>query len=392
MGISSLFLSRDQYLARQVRQRNQRCAFPEEVVSPLSAFLDQWHLECDLLVSGGEAWERASVLTQILRQAPRGLTKVVLSSGNPYLQVQSLRAAGLNACAWSWDADASVTSYGQLLSLLTQTQPDLAVFWVFALDACQAMGLPPSLESLRSVDWLTTRWMGAVLQRNDQETAVDLMRRYDPAMAARAASAAVVLERLGRSGQDGPARPLSHAFQDPGVILVAAVPGRRSALAAHYLALLTDAMERRQTFLLLTDDLYLEHHPLLAAAANVRLVLAAQDLCALAKPESLTDRRCGVVLFQHSAAQSCAALSRHFLGEYDRLVPERSLSRTRSTALFSPAQHTASLTIREHKELRLDPNKLLTLSPGWGYASLPGGREGKLYLTDPLPGHDLIRR
>lgn len=382
-ALDFLFLSKEAYLAKQAAERNALQAFPARIAYSLETFLLSLGRQ-DLLISGGTPQERARVFVDLLKRAPAALPKVVLSSGNPCLEADAIRREGLLARPWDWDPGASpAATYPQLLALLAARERTLIGFWVFALDVCQAMGLPLSVRTLRSVNWLSADWQHELLAAADRDTTLELLRRFTPELAAQAAQATVTLEELCRTA-NGPGFSLADAVSHPREILVATVQGRSSAMASQYLSLLTDAMERRQPFLLLIDNVYQNCPVLCSRAAGVQLGLAADDLCSLCGGDQLaqlTDRReAGVILFRHPFAHSAAALSRFFFGEYNKLLCEGSWSTSRhSPSLFS-RQDSTGVSLRETKDLRLNPNLIQALSPGQAFAALPGRREGLLQL------------
>lgn len=374
--LSALFSSREGYLKRTVQSRNTLRAFPISAArSPEGYFRSLG--DAPLLLSGGTEAERAFLLAAALRQATGRALRVVLHSGNPSLTPERLARSGLPAAPWSGDPLAGMAP-AQQLAVLTENGRDaaLAPFWALALEVCRALGEPPTLDALSRLDWLGGGWQLRLLQEAERDTALDLLRRYDTNMAARAAQAAVRLELLCRAGDHSAPSRLP---ADTGTVWSAAVRGGSESLARHQLDLLLDGVERGAQLVLAVDGLSLRHPLLDHPTPGVRLLRAAPDLTALpGGPEALPVQGCGVILLRHTAYSSAERLSALLFGTYEQLVAESSTGYQQRGAGLLPEVRNVGMSVRRQRELRLAPRVLTLLPAGTACAALPDGWEGLL--------------
>lgn len=374
----ALFSSRQNYLKRTIQSSNHLHTFPMRAALGPVDYMRRL-ADSPLLISGGTEEERGAVLGAALTQTAARTRRVVLHGGNRALTPQALSRQGLPAAPWTWDLLAGMTP-PQQLALLTQCGRDreLAPFWALALEICRALREPVTLDSLAALDWLGGGWQLRLLQETDRETAVDLLRRYDDGMAARAAQAAVRLEVLRRGGDSGTVSSLPASVD---TIWSAAVYGGSEALARHQLDLLLDAVERGERLVLAVDGLSFRHPLLDRPIPGVRLLRSAPDLCTLPGGlESLWVQSCGVVLLRHTAYGSAQRLSDHFFGTYERLITEPSTGYQQRSGDLLPDVRNIGMSVRRHRELRLSPRVLTMLPDGTACAALPDGWEGLLQL------------
>jgi len=385
----SAFSSWDQCLRQRVQARNQALAFPLELCTEPERFYQALGRQ-SLLVSGGRDQDRAAVLLGTACSAPAGLPTVILHNGNPYLMPQALSALPqLETRVWSYDPLIGCSRGQQLARLAAGSREELAVFWAFALDVCQALGLPEQLTSLADIQWTATQWQHQVIQTCPPDLAADLLGRFDRSMAGLAAQASLFLARMCPPGVGGGILPLcnlAEGLEQDRVLTIPLLGGAGDPMLKQCLSVLTEAMSRGTAFQLLLDNVPVPaHHPLVySPAAQVQLVLAADDLCALAgAPAELTCRGCGAVLFRHGAETSAKRLSLHFFGEYDRMFLDQTAGRGQQAA--HPMDHSAqqSLSTRSAKDLRLPARSIQQLPMGAACVRLPRRSLEGIFLFAP---------
>lgn len=397
MSLLSAFSSREQCLREQIQISNRIRAFPHTYHADPSVFFRALEGQ-SLLISGGRPQDRAAVLLGAARTAPPGTPTVLIHNGNPALMPSAFTdQPGLQARVWTYDPLPGL-SRGQQLALLTAgSQEELAIFWAFALDVCQALGLPERLASLASIQWTAIQWQQQVIRACPMDQAADLIARYDRDMAKLAAQADLHLARMQPGGAflDLPQCSLEEGLALGRLLIIPMLGGPGSPMLAQCLEVLTAAMGRGVAFQLLLDNVPLPtRHPLVySPAAQVQLVLAADDLCALAgDPADLTTRSCGAVLFRHAAPASAARLSLHFFGDYDRLVLEQNVGFSRSAARPLDRSAQQGLTTREVKDLRLPTHLIQTLPLGTACVRLPAqNAEGVFPFRPPDPQTQIDR-
>lgn len=376
--LSALFSSRQHYLNRTIQANNQLHTFPLRTALQPGEYLERLGSR-PLLISGGTEEERGVLLGDALARAPAGTRRVILHGGNRALRPEVLAQKGLPTAAWTWDLLAGMTPVQQL-AMLTEDGRDreLAPFWALALEICRVLGEPITLDSLAGLDWLGGSWQLRLLREAHRDTAMDLLRRYDAGMAARATQAAARLEVLRRAGGSGTASGLPAAG---GTIWSAEIQGGSEALARHRLDLLLDSVERGERLVLAVDGLTLRHPLLERPIPGVRMLRAAPDLFTLpGGPEALPVQGCGVVLLRHTAYGSAERLSAHFFGTYECLVTETSTGYQQRSVGLLPEVRNIGMSVRRQRELRLPPRILTILPAGMACAALPDGWEGLLRL------------
>ena len=376
--LSALFSSREHYLNRTIQDNNLLHTFPLRAVCRPEEYFRRLG-RGPLLLSGGTEEERAAFLCASLSQNPGRIQRVVLHGGNRGLMPESLALQGLPAAAWTWDLLAGMTPPQQLAVLTGQVRDrELAAFWALALEICRTLGVPVTLDTLAGLDWLGGGWQLRLLREADRDTALDLLRRYDAGMAARAAQAAARLEVLRRSAD--PSSPPGLPAES-GTIWSAAIRGGSEAMARHRLDLLLDYVERGGQLVLAVDGLSLRHPLLDRPIPGVRLLRAAPDLSALPEgPEALPIQGCGVVLLRHTAYGSAERLSAHLFGTYERLVIEPSTGYQQRSAGLLPDVRNIGMGVRRQREPRLAPRVLTMLPTGTACAALPDGWEGVVQI------------
>lgn len=87
-----------------------------------------------------------------------------------------------------------------------------------------------------------------------------------------------------------------------------------------------------------------------------------------------------IVLFRHNIAESSRKLSLQYFGEFDRLKVETGISIGRkSTSVFSYHQNK-SVSIQETRDMRLKPEKIMSLDKGRAVFRLVSGEEGVVQM------------
>lgn len=126
---------------------------------------------------------------------------------------------------------------------------------------------------------------------------------------------------------------------------------------------------------LILDDVYLPDVSLIKDNyRNVKLILASDDIAQLDSDMRLTNRKCNVVVFNHTSFGSAKKNSETYFGEYDKL--ENDLSSGQSKSFLSATTYNHSMTVRHGRELRLKPEYIVNLPIGTAFAHLVNGEEG----------------
>lgn len=375
--LGTLFSSKEDYFAAQVELKNQTRAFPERKLWGKDRFLRET-VNDSLLVSGGNDMERAALICSVLNE--RQGCRVVLHNGNPCLEAVALRRRGFAVHEWDGFLHGQADK-ARMLAVLEDGVNDreLLVFFSFAMEVCEALRMPIDLVTLAGIDWLGIGWQQDLLQIAERETALDLLDRYDRQMASLAAKAVCSMEKIRRSSGNKP-----EAFEkaaDGNGLVVKNVIGNSSAAVQQCFAVLLDAVERGMPLTLVLDNVYLPGHPLIAEKIrNRKLVLSGEDIGGYSDGLPVIGDSFDIVLFRHNIAESSRKLSLQYFGEFDRLKVETGISIGRkSTSVFSYHQNK-SVSIQETRDMRLKPEKIMSLDKGRAVFRLVSGEEGVVQM------------
>lgn len=374
--LSTLFSSRDNYLANHITGINSRNAFPMSCKLGYQELIDGMENK-SLLVSGGTDEERTRLLVGVLQSIDG--KKILLHNGNHFLKADSLNRCGIYAKEWGGNIYKGMNKH-QILSLLSGEKEDeeLLFFYAYAFEVCEVLGIPVSVEGIYSIDWLGTKWQQELLMNDLQrERALDLLRRFDQQMAAKAVKGMCRMERLSRivdHAEYGIKDTLENGF-----LLTKEIFGSNSLVTRQCMESVQALAESGIQLTLVLDDVYLADHALIKDnIRNVRLILSADDITKLSSDMRLTNRSCNVAMFRHPNYESAKVLSENYFGSYDKLVND--VSRGQSKVFLTATTHNSSVTVRHERELRLKPEQLVQLPVGKMCVHLVNGQEGVFYV------------
>lgn len=375
MVFDALLSTRNGYLKKEVVRTNRGKEFAISNKKISSEFINDCG-SSDLLISGSDGGERAIAVIEYIKKLYRYIPIVILHKGNYSLSVDSLRAVGLNATQWNLDPLQGLTK-AQCLSILTREtdsyQGDLTVFYSFALDVLTALNMDYSLTNLAGIDWTSTFWMEQVRQNCDKYISFDLFSRYDTSMAARAAKATVVLERISRqiNCSKGDNQFMSRDLS------VLQINSSSSQYAEQVYELFNEAFERNLCFCLILDDVYKESLPFIEEPSrNMRLVLSNNDISYLNSDiGKITNREHAIILFKQDKARSSEKISEYYFGSYNHYINERSSSVHKQTFDILGRSTDYSISYRRSRDLRLDPSEMSKLPYGSAVAYSRGTGE-----------------
>lgn len=374
--LSTMFASRESYLSQYINKRNFDKEFP---VSRLCNPRDvMYSIGCNpVIVSGGSSEERSAFIMETLKL--KDGCKILIHNGNRYLEHRNVAKYCQNVYAWDEDIYAGMNKY-QMISMLSEKGAvnELVPFYAFACEVCEVLGIPTTIHGLASIDWLGVGWQRQLaMNQSDRERAMDLLSRYDCNMAAKSVEAMCKLEQMTRTpGSRGIG--IAEAILG-GKTLVKQVYGSDCAITKQCLNIALAEAEKGRNFSLVLDDIYIPNNPLIKDNfRNVSLMLSANDIYELSPELCLTNRPYDVVLFRHANYASAKAISERYMGEFDKLISESSVSNSRPT--LGTNTYTNSLSVRRGSELRLKPEKLMNLGQGEALIRLCNGTEGKIRL------------
>ena len=374
--LTTLFASNETYLAKHVNSINRNQAFPARNLVSSSDFITNTSND-SIIVSGGSDEERSVLLLGLVKSSPGCV--VIIHNGNSYINPEWLRRYGINAALWSDDIYSGLTK-PQILSILTSdtNENDLAFFYSYALEVCEVLNKPMTIQGMYSIDWLGTGWQQELLTVPLQrDRALDLLNRYDKNMAEKAVKGLCRLERLSRIyGNNGVS--LTEGFRN-GNVIIKKVYGSASATCRQCLEIVQAEAESGQMFTLILDDVYLDVPIIRDNFRNVRLVLSGADVSQYSENFRITNRQCSIVAFKHSNCRSCKAISETYFGEYDRLYSET--SRGYSKKILEPKTYSTSVTVRQNRDTRLKPELLNTIAYGCAFVRTQNGIEGYISIA-----------
>lgn len=374
--LTTLFGSRDSYLAARVKDLNKSQAYPIRTHVLPSEFLNGT-VNDSTLISGGTDEERSTTILAIAKSTPGCV--VILHNGNNHLDVQNLNKNGIKAVEWDENIYGGMTK-GQMIAVLTNDSEDrdLAFFFAFAFDVLETMNKPITIQNLLALNWLDIGWQQELFMKaTDYDKALDIMARYDKAMAERAAKAVRKIEQISRNEGNAGFR-LDDAINS-GNIIVKEIYGSNSAFCKQCLEIIRAKAETGQKFTLILDGIYLDSPVIKDDFRNVNLVLAGADISKYTDNMNLTNRACNIVVFNHVNTGSCRILSENYFGEYDRI--EKDSTRGYSSAFMQTPTYNNSVTIRRIRDTRLKPELINSLEFGKAFVRLKNGTEGYILIT-----------
>ncbi len=374
--LTTLFASNEAYFAKHVSSINRTQSFPVRNLVSSDDFIRNTSND-SIIVTGGSDEERSVLLLGLARSSPGCV--VIIHNGNGYISAERMRKYGINATIWDDNIYSGLTK-PQILSALTvdNSEDDLVFFYSYALEVCELLDKPMTIQGMYSIDWLGIGWQQELLTITSQkDRALDLINRYDRNMAEKAVKGVCRLERLSRvNGHRGVA--LSEAFKN-GNVIVKEVFGSNSSMSKQCLELVQAEAERGQKFTLILDDVYLEVPIIKDNFKNVRLILSGADVTQYRDNMKITNRACSMVAFNHSNYGSCKAISETYFGEYNRLYSESSKGYSKS--FLEPKTYNKTVTVRQDRDTRLKPEMIATISFGCAFIRTINGMEGYISIT-----------
>lgn len=374
--LSTLFDSNETYLSKHVAGINRTQAFPARNRLNSEEFIRDTFND-SIIVSGGSDEER-SVLLLGLTRSSQGCV-VIIHNGNRYITAERLRKYGINACHWSENIYSGF-SKTQLLSILTtdHSDNDLAFFYSYALDVCEVLNKPMTVQGMYSIDWLGIGWQQELLSNPyNRDRALDLLNRFDRNMAEKVVKGVCRLERLSRGNSIGESSILE-GFNN-GKVIIKEVYGSNSAMSKQCLEIIQSEAEKGQNFTLILDDVYVDVPIIRDNFRNVRLILSGTDVSQYQDNMKITNRACSIVAFNHSNYGSCKAISENWFGEYDRLYSESSSGYSKS--FLEPITYNKSVTVRQNRDTRLKPEMIATIPFGCAFIRSRNGLEGYISVA-----------
>lgn len=374
--LSTLFDSNETYLSKHVAGINRTQAFPARNHVNSDEFIRNT-INDSIIVSGGNDEERSVLLLGLARTA-QGCV-VIIHNGNRYITTERLRRYGINASCWSENIYSGFSKV-QLLSILTanDSDADLVFFYSYALDVCEALNRPMTVQEMYSIDWLGIGWQQELLTNQlSRDRALDLLNRFDRSMAERAVKGVCRLEQLSRGNTIGESS-ISEGFNS-GKVIIKEVYGSNSVMSKQCLEIIQSEAEKGQNFTLVLDDVYIDVPIIRDNFRNVRLVLSGADVSQYQDNMKITNRPCSIVAFNHSNFGSCKAISENWFGEYDRLYSESSSGYNKS--FLEPRTYNKSVTVRQNRDTRLKPEMIATIPFGCAFIHSRNGLEGYISIA-----------
>lgn len=375
--VSTLFSSRERYLSDHIASMNCDHSFP---IHNKIRYDDFFYCMGDksLLVSGGSDEERSLLLLNMIRMTAGKI--VVLHNGNRFLKAENITKCGIYAEEWDGNIYKGMNK-AQMISLLSGEKADdeLLFFYAYAFEVCEVLGIPATVEGIHSIDWLGIKWQQDLLANTSQrDRALDLLSRFDKQMAEKAIKGMCRVERLSRGRVIACGKGISDIL-DKDIVLTKEVYGSNSSITKQCMEAIQALAESGVQFSLILDDVYIHDSPLIKDNfRNVRLILSADDITQLDSNMQLTNRKCNVVIFNHTNFGSAKVISETYFGEYDKLVHDLTSGQSRS--FWNPTTYNHGLTVRRGRELRLKPEYIVNLSPGLAFAHMINGQEGVVCL------------
>lgn len=374
--LSTLFDSNETYLSKHVAGINRTQAFPARNYVNSDDFIRNTFKD-SIIVSGGSDEERSVLLLGLIRSSQDCV--VIIHNGNRYITAERLGRYGINASHWSENIYSGF-SKTQLLSILTadNADTDLVFFYSYALDVCEVLNKPMTVQGMYSIDWLGIGWQQELLTNSsNRDKALDLLNRFDRNMAERTVKGVCRLERLSRGNTIGESS-ISEGLNN-GKVIIKEVYGSNSAISKQCLEIIRSEAEKGQNFTLVLDDVYIDVPIIRDNFRNVRLILSGTDVSQYQDNMKITNRACSIVAFNHSNYGSCKAISEYWFGEYDRLYSESSSGY--SKAFLEPRTDNKSVTIRQNRDTRLKPEMIATIPFGCAFIHTRNGLEGYISVV-----------
>lgn len=374
--LSTLFSSRDSYLSNHISKINNDNSFPihyrfgyEELIRGMSSK--------SVIVSGGMDIERSVFLLSTIKSSCD--RTIILHNGNSYLNSAYIQKCGVQAEDWDSNIYKGMNKT-QMLSLLAAEEKDeeLLFFYAYAFEVCEVLGIPVSLESINSIDWLGISWQEALLMKTSQrERALDLLSRFDKQMAENAVKGMCRIERLSRSNNNK-GKGID-AILSNNIVLTKEVHGSNSILTKQCFEVVEALAESGVKFTLILDDVFLPEISLIRDNyKNVRLILSAEDITQLSHNMMFMNRNYSVIVFGHTNYGSAKKISEAHFGEYDKLMND--ITTGNSKTFLASTTYNASTTVRRCRELRLKPEEIVNLPFGIAVVHLINGQEGTICI------------
>lgn len=375
--LTTLFASNEVYLSKHVASINKRQAFPARNFVAADEFISNT-INDSIIVSGGSDEERSVLLLGLARNSLGCV--VLIHNGNSYITLDRLQRYGISANTWGENIYSGF-SKAQLLSILTadSSEEDLVFFYAYALEVCEVLSKPMSIQSMYSIDWLDISWQQELLTVTSQrDRALDLLNRYDRNMAEKAVKGVCRLERLSRGDIVRENSSVSEGFRN-GNVIVKEVFGSSSAICKQCLEIIQAEAEKGQVFTLILDDIYLDVPIIKDNFRNVRLILSGADVSQYKENIRITNRACSMVAFNHSNYGSCKVISENCFGKYDRLYSETSKGYSKS--FLEPKTYNNTVTVRQNRDTRLKPEMIATIPFGCAFIRTRNGIEGYISVA-----------
>lgn len=376
--LSTLFSSRDSYLTNHISKINCDNSFPVHYKLKYDELIHDMG-DKSLLVSGGTDEERSILLMSVIRSITSKI--IVLHNGNRFLKADSMKKCGIQAEEWDGNIYKGMNK-AQIISLLAgeKTDDELLFFYAYAFEVCEVLGVPVSVERINSIDWLGVKWQQDLLMNVSQrDRALDLLSRFDKQMAEKAVKGMCRVERLSRSILSNHGKGLTDILDKETVVLTKEVYGSNSYVTRQCIEAIQALAESGVQLTLILDDVYLPDSFLIKDNfRNIRLILAADDITQFDSGMHLTNRKCNVVVFNHTSFGSAKVISGTYFGEYDKLVND--LTSGQSKSFLDATTYNNSMTVRHGRELRLEPEYIVNLPTGVAFVHLVNGQEGVVCL------------
>lgn len=374
--LDALFCSKERYLTKCVDKQNRMKAFPIYNHWTYRDFVEASHFH-SVVISGNDDEERAFlILKLILRDGRR---KVVLHNGNQFLAPDYLRENGINVRNWD-EVLSTPVDKRQLLTTLSgeNMEEGVACFFSFAIEVLYQLKLPITFMSIAKIDWTGMDWQYELLEKADNDEALDLIARYDKDMAKNAVRASCYIERIVRSQNRYVIsnQPLTK-IED---VYIKNINGNH-LVAKQCMEILADVLERGEEVLLVLDDVYIQHPLIQENVQKLRLILSASDLCKVNKELDITRRPCDYVVFRHNNAESAKVLAKELFGEYDKLMTTFGLGVGRENTSLIRQQQNSNISVHEQRDMRLKPEWIGRLDHGKAFIRTIGAEEGILDLN-----------
>lgn len=375
--LSTLFSSRDNYLGNHISKLNNDNSFPfqnklnrDELISGME--------DKSVLASGGTDEERSIFLMSVMRTISGKI--VLLHNGNRFLKADNLNKCGVCAKEWAGNIYKGMNKK-QIISLLSGEKADdeLLFFYAYAFEVCEVLGVPVSIEGINSIDWLGVKWQQDLLMNTShRDRALDLLSRFNRQMAEKAVKGMCRIERLSRTVAIDKGVGITDMLSS-NMVLTKEVYGSNASVTRQCMEALQALAESGIRFTLILDDVYLPDCSLIKDNyRNVRVILAADDIAQLDTHMHLSNRKCNVVVFNHSSYGSAKMISETYFGEYDKLIREMASGQNKS--FLTMTTYNNSMTVRHGRELRLKPEYIVNLPTGVAFVHLVNGMEGVIRM------------